>query len=196
MRYAIALLSLAFVACGRQDNHAPGPTFDPKPNPVGGDEDLKAYLNRYYLDASRFESKHVYANIVKTMKFVDKFDKPNVVGRCWISTLSGRPVQDSGEIEILRHTWENFDEPSRMGLMYHELTHCAQGRDHDPENSKTIMAPAMLSSDTYEFYWYDLIKQLFTRPSAPSMSLTLDEEVVRKVFEMHLVDGKLVEVSR
>lgn len=195
MRYAIVLLSLAFAACGSKDV-VPGPTHSPKTHPVSGDSDLKPYLNRYYLDASRFESRHVYADIVKTMKFVDGFDQQNVVGRCSILLREGKPVPQSGEIFIRRDSWGSFSEASRMGLMYHELTHCAQGRDHDPENSRTIMAPSMLDESNYTYHWYELIQQLFTKPSAPGMHLSIDNnsgKVTRIVFDMTMQDGKFTE---
>jgi hypothetical protein len=35
------------------------------------------------------------------------------------------------EIEIDKEYWDNASETTRMVLIYHELTHCACGRDHD-----------------------------------------------------------------
>lgn len=93
--------------------------------------DLQPYHDRWI----KLAKEHKLSFKRKVSIGFKKIDDKSTIGRCWY-------LFNRREIEVDPRFWDYASEAGREALMYHELTHCFCGRDHDygkkksyPENS-------------------------------------------------------------
>ena len=91
-----------------------------RPDYKGVDPKIQPYVNEYMWLSTQF---HIKFDDKVTIGFT-KIDHGNVVGVCYYGGFFR-------EIDIDSDYWEHSTTTTRMTLMYHELSHCYCGRDHD-----------------------------------------------------------------
>ena len=133
---SIILMGIMAFACTTlniQSGPAPSTHVDPKLEPLA-----KEY--RDLAEIAKIKFTHTIGADFKRM------EEPNVIGVCYSS-----PGYRQIEIDTL--FWSQADSYQRMALMYHELTHCYCGRNHDykgrdyPDNATIYISEASLAED-------------------------------------------------
>ena len=96
-----------------------------KPAYAGMISDPEVYsITKSYFELSTYN--HITFRRYVTMGFTD-IERGNVIGLCTF----GRGFR---EIDLDKTYWKNATWPSKVALVYHELTHCYCQRDHDFDN--------------------------------------------------------------
>lgn len=130
--------------------------------PTDVSPEVTPYVTSFYEDvAYELPNKQVYE--VDSVKIVEQFpnwtskailrDK-HVMGICLIINNISR------EVYIRSGYWSIMTEGSRWEIVYHELVHCALGKEgHD---SQGLMAPATVvtsTMDTFYTLWMDHVRR-------------------------------------
>jgi hypothetical protein len=152
MRYIFTLLAIVLVlnSCGG------GAKIEPrtKPHYVGVDKSLQPELDEYVKLAKQ--------NGIK-------FKRPITMGISDINVPIGTESRVVGicfnysqfkEIEIDKDQWKYHSEISRKSLLFHELTHCLCGRNHDYGNGEAY--PTIEMDEVFDFLrkWHFYIPRI------------------------------------
>ena len=91
-------------------------------NKTGIDPEFKPYIEEYRSIIGRKKYQYSFSRL--TVVFAEL--EPDVAGRCWWVSLSGK------KIEINIHWWRNpnSSQISKRLVVYHELEHCIRYRMH------------------------------------------------------------------
>lgn len=109
-----------FSSCGHLANKEQAIKSKSKPEYTTVNPTLQAYVNSYREISAR---NHIYFSNVVSIGF-KKIAHRTIVGLCHYG-------HGWREIDVDIDYWNRISETSRMTLVYHELTHCYCGRDHD-----------------------------------------------------------------
>lgn len=168
MRVFLALFLLITVGCGRQVIEAGGSSL-PVSSSLNAEHvaiqtDLKMNFVSFLASCEMFpDSKKICeANLkeLRSVTYTDEFKKDdgtkdnNTVGRCTVYDNVMRYVQ----------FLKGYAKPGTLTalfLSHHEMAHCLLDQGHAPEKTIHVMAPALLSEDTYKNNYSALIFEVF-----------------------------------
>lgn len=111
--FTITLLAVVFLSCATITTHFP------KMNDKV-DEEAVSLVNEYKQLA---EIMHIKLNSKIGVHFA-KIEEPLVIGLCYRAPFFR-------QIELDTAFWHQADSNQRLALIFHELTHCYCGRNHD-----------------------------------------------------------------
>lgn len=136
MKY-LFLICLAFTGCGK---------------PPSIDLTFQPYVDQFNIEAS----KYGYYNLTKDVS-IEFGDTTEHAGICHTG---------SSLIDINATFWSHFNVVQKEILIFHELGHCAFGKNHNEQkdsfgNPVSIMYPIMLAANVYTNNRVNYINELF-----------------------------------
>lgn len=154
------LILLIIVGCGKLDRKS-----DEKPirdDRVFSDRDTAFYseVNQFLIhedqyNGTRSDSGNIPINFYE-------FLAPKEIGRCTAYNITKQK-----EIFIDPHWWKKASKEDREILIFHELAHCALGREHSDGEfngvALSIMNVKHINKDYYAKFRKEYIKELFTK---------------------------------
>lgn len=91
--------------------------------------------------------------------------KENVAGVCHYFRIGKGPIR-WGYVEIDQEYWQEMSEKQKANLIFHELGHCIEGREHVPwlspnECPSSFMNKAVISNYCLNKYYDNYMKEMF-----------------------------------